>query len=388
MQCVFKAQRADNKPASEIFIVNGTTGTDDGITRLIELMDSHRLHFYRSRAEPSGIISRDDVVLIKVNSQWDERGGTNTDLLRLVIAAIVKHPDGFTGEVVVVDNGQAQYGATGLGGSFDYSRNNAEDITQSVNKVVSAFGGHRVSSYRWDGITTTRVQDYSAGDDKDGYVVADTPDQHTGALVSYPKFRTKHGTFISFKHGVWDPKTRTYDSSRPKVINMPVLKAHFIYGVTGAVKAYQGVVSDKLTASLGARAHVTVAAGGLGTEMAETRFPVLNIIDAIWVNAKPQGGPPTKYDAAERTNVIAAGIDPVALDYWAAKHILMQVAKAKGYENLAHIDPDNVTPRSFGHWLRLSMDEVKRAGYPTEIDERRMSVFLPEPGKPRTARAP
>jgi len=388
MQCIFKAQRAESKPASDIFVVNETTGMDDGVTRLIDLMGSNRLYFYRTRMYPSGIIARDDVVIIKVNSQWDERGGTNTDLLRLLIAAIVKHPEGFTGEVIVADNGQAQYGSTGRGGSFDYTSNNAEDITQSVNKVVNAFGGHRVSSYLWDGITITRVKEYSAGDDKDGYVVAETPSQHTGALVSYPKFRTKFGTFISFKHGLWDPKSRTYDTNRPKVINMPVLKSHFIYGVTASVKHYQGVVSDKLTAQLGARAHVTVAAGGLGTEMAETRFPALNIIDAIWVNARPQGGPGTKYDAAERVNVIAAGIDPVALDYWAAKNVLMQVARAKSYENIAHIDPDNVSPRSFGHWLRLSMDEIKRAGFATEIDEQRMSVFVSEPRKSRTGKAP
>jgi len=346
------------------------------------------VYFYRSRAEPSGIVSRDDLVLIKVNSQWDERGGTNTDLLRLLIAAIVKHPDGFTGEVVVVDNGQAQYGSTGKGGSFDYSHNNAEDQGQSVNKVAGAFGGHRVSSYLWDKITTTRVKEYSEGDDRDGYVVRDTPDQHTGALVAYPKFKTRDGTFISLKHGVWDPKSHTYDHTRPKLINMPVLKSHFIYGVTGAMKSYQGVVSDKLTASLGARAHFAVARGGLGTAMVETRFPSLSIVDAIWVNPKPQGGPPTKYDAAERTDVIIAGTDPVALDYWAAKHILMQVAKTKGYDNLKLIDPDNTAPKTFGHWLRLSQDEIKLAGYPTEIDERRMSVYVSEPGKPRAPKAP
>jgi len=383
MQCVFKSRRAETKPASDIFVVNGTTGADDGVTRLIGLMDSQRLHFFRSRANPSGLISQDEVVIIKVNCQWDERGGTNTDLLRLLIAAIVRHPDGFTGEVIVADNGQAQYGSTGRGGSFDYTGNNAEDITQSVSKVVNAFGGHRVSAYLWDAITTTRVKEYSEGDDRDGYVVADSPNPRTGALVSYPKFRTAAGTCISFKHGIWDPKARTYDAARPMVINMPVLKSHFIYGVTATVKHYQGVVSDKLTAQLGARAHITVAAGGLGTEMAETRFPVLNIIDAIWVNARPQGGPGTRYDAAERINVIVGGTDPVALDYWAAKHILMQVAREKGYDNIARIDPDNVSPRSFGHWLRLSMEEIKRAGYPTAIDELRMSVHVSEAGSPR-----
>jgi uncharacterized protein (DUF362 family) len=195
-------------------------------------------------------------------------------------------------------------------------------------------------------------------------------------MVSYPKFKTRFDTHISFKLGIWNPNRRTYDSDRLKVINVPVLKAHFIYGVTACVKHYQGVVSDKLTAQLGARAHNTIATGALGTEMVETRFPTLNIIDAIWVNAKPQGGPRTPYDAAERTNLIVAGTDPVALDYWAAKNILMQVAQKKGYSNLSHIDPENTEPRSFGQWLKLSMAEIKRAGYQTTLDESHMNIYI------------
>ena len=32
-----------------------------------------------------------------------QRGGTNTDVLKGLIARILEHPDGFTGEVVVVE---------------------------------------------------------------------------------------------------------------------------------------------------------------------------------------------------------------------------------------------------------------------------------------------
>ncbi|MGQ9782127.1 MAG: hypothetical protein ACUVQ8_07790 [Nitrososphaeria archaeon] len=58
--------------------------------------------FYKSEKKgnnqgPEGLIARDDVLIIKVNSQWNERGGTNTDLLRKIIGAIIVHPNGFTG---------------------------------------------------------------------------------------------------------------------------------------------------------------------------------------------------------------------------------------------------------------------------------------------------
>jgi hypothetical protein len=378
MELTFREHTASRKPASDIFVINGTAGLDDGVTRLIALMQKQGVRFYQRRAD-KGLVSAGDVVIIKVNSQWDERGGTNTDLLKSLIQAILGHPDGFSGEIVVADNGQAQYGSTGKGGSFEYANNNAEDRSQSVQNVVDSFTGKKVSAYLWDRITTAQVREYSEGDDRDGYVVGSQPSPQTGALVSYPKFTTGYGTRVSFKNGVWDPAGREYDGTRLKLLNVPVLKTHFIYGVTASVKAYQGIVSDKLTAKLGARAHVTLARGGLGTEIAGTRLPTLNILDAIWVNARPRGGPPTPYASAERTNAIAASTEPVALDIWAAKNILMQVAREKSYPNLAHIDPDNIAPGSFGEWLRLATAEMQRAGLPVTDDESRVNVWVGAP---------
>ena len=61
------------------------------------------------------------MVIIKVNCQWDERGGTNTDLLKALIQGLIDHPDGFTGEIIVSDNGQSETrGSLGRGGSFTY----------------------------------------------------------------------------------------------------------------------------------------------------------------------------------------------------------------------------------------------------------------------------
>ncbi len=373
---------AEVEPSSDIFVVKGTSESDDGVIDLINFMGNHELLFYKSPVVgrngcPTGLIAKDDVIIIKVNSQWDERGGTNTDLLKALIKAIVNHPDGFTGEIIVADNGQDQYGPALSGGSLDWSRNNAEDISQSAQKVVDSFAGfYNVSTYLWDTITTKRVNEYFEGDMENGYVINETVNPRTGIIVSYPKFRTKFGTYISFKLGIWNNQTQTYDSERLKVINVPVLKSHLTYEVTACVKHYMGVASDKLTRQLGARTHNTIGTGGMGTEMVETRFPILNILDAIWVNAKPLAGPWTPYDKATRVNVIAASTDPVALDYWAAKHILLQAARALGYSGGASMDPDNTASGSFGHWLRLSMQEISRAGYQNTADEAHMNVYV------------
>src|SRR5208282_5966828 len=115
----------------------------------------------------------------------------------------------------------------GTGGSLDWGSNNAEDKTQSMQKVADTFAGRcRVSTALWDRITTTRVAEYSDGDARSGFVVDPSPSPQTGIIVSYPKFETHYSTLVSFKKGVWNPALRSYDSDRLKVINVPVLKSH------------------------------------------------------------------------------------------------------------------------------------------------------------------
>jgi uncharacterized protein (DUF362 family) len=373
---------ATETPQSDIYAVKGTDGSDGGVQTLIELMAENGQPFYRSVEEgdlqgPSGLIDAGDVVLIKVNSQWDERGGTNTDLVKSLIEALIAHPDGFKGEIVVADNGQDQYGSAGSGGSLDWERSNALDRGQSIQDVVDTFSDkHRVSTYLWDEITGNVVQEFAEGDAEDGYVVATKVINSTGTLVSYPKFTTPYGTQISFKYGVYVPEDDDYDVDRLKVVNVPVLKTHMIYGVTACVKHYMGVPSDKLTRSLGYRAHDTVDEGGMGTLMAQTRVPALNIVDAIWVNARPGDGPSSSYASATEVNVVAASTDPVALDYWASKHILCRVCSEVFGADTGTMDPGNMAEGGFGDWLRLSMQELNAAGYTFTCDENRMNVHI------------
>ena len=380
---LLKSQKSTSKEASDLYVVNNVSEKEAGVTRLMDLMANNGLCFYKTDANlkfgsPQGLIAKDDVVIIKVNSQWEQRGGTNTDLLKLLVRAILDHPEGFRGEVIIADNGQAQHGSAQKGGSFTWAYNNARDTAQSVQKVADSFQSLKVSTYLWDTITETQVAEYSDSDLKDGYIVESTPKPGSGFLVSYPKFKSKFGTYISLKQGVWDSQTKKYYSDSLKLINLPVLKAHFIYGVTGCVKSYMGVVSDKLTTKMGASSHQKVALGAMGTEMVETRFPSLNILDATWVNAKPGAGPWTPYDAATWGDVILAGIDPVAVDIWAARHVLMTLAREAGQTKLDSIDPDNKAGKTFGQWLSLAAAEIKKSGYKAALDETQMNVFVSE----------
>jgi len=348
---------------STIFIED-TDGTDDGVKRLINSMQEQELDFY-------WLIASDDVVILKINCQWAERGGTNTDLIRSVIQVITEHPDGFTGEIIVADNGQAQAGSERRGGSLSWANTNSADRKQSVMDVVRIFKerGFRVTGVLWDEFTAVKVQEFSEGDANNGFIIEDYI-HSSGLEISYPKFVTEYGTHVSFKKGIWDVSSNEYLNEKLKVINMPVLKTHGLFQVTAAVKNYMGTPSDRLT---NRRAHNSVGTGGMGTQMAFTRMPVLNLIDMIWIGV--ERGPGSGYNTAMNVKKIAASLDPVALDYWVSKNILMpQIMNQPGGRGPS-MSPDGTEPGTFGWWLRLSMNELHKAGIWATMDESEIFVI-------------
>ena len=359
--------------SSNIFVVNGREAAH--IQNLIDLMGSEDFNFYQSSISdvnqgPDGFISPSDVVLLKVNAQWSMRGGTNTDMLKELIQAIVDHPEGFTGEIIVADNGQGS-------GALERLSPNAEDQSQSTQDVVDYFSeNYDVSTFLWDTIRYYQVQEYSSGDMDDGYVVYDIADPDTGIYVSYPKFETDYGTKVSFKNGIWNG---THYEGILKVINLPVLKSHNGYGVTATLKNYMGVQSQGL-----ANGHQKVATGGMGTLMVECGLPTLNFIDCIWVNANPanslSAGPSTSYREATRVNILIAGIDPVALDYWSSKNILIKTSELIGYTDTHTLNPDNTIrsglTEAFGVWLNLTKDELIQGGFNVTSDVQEMNIFV------------
>lgn len=295
------------------------------------------------------------------------RGGTNTDLLKSIIKSVANHPEGFLGEIVVADNGQGR-------GDLDRTESNAFNHSQSIKKVVDMFVSNNVSIWLWDTIMYAEVGEYSQDDFRNGYIVNSTENAVTHVNVSYPKFKTKYGTYISFKHGIWSNATQTYDSEKLKIINVPVLKSHSGYGVTACVKNYMGVPSQPQTGT-----HSLIGEGALGTIMVEARSPVLNILDSIWINPIPTGnsgaGPATYYTDATFANIISASTDPVALDYWMSKHVLIPAAIQRGYSSSSSLDPDNPSGE-YHQYLENSMNEMKKANFNVTMNQSEMNVYI------------
>jgi hypothetical protein len=356
---VFHVTDCPQEPAGERFA---------GLDHLITLMGNQGLKFYQSETEslvsgPEGIVGADDVVVIKINYQWDERGGTNTDLLRGLIRRIVDHPDGFAGEIAVCENTQFQ-----PANSFDRDYNNAQDYGLSPTDVIQGFQeqGYTISRKSWRLFRHTQVNEYSDGDLNDGYVVY-PPDPQLQGSISYPKFQTNDGTYISLRHGLWDPASETYDREHLKLINVPVLKSHHAtYGATACVKNYMGVVTD----SLGTNSHSAIRRGILGALLGEIQPADLNILDCIWINANPFDGPWTSYAGATRRDQLVASRDPVAADIWAVTNILVPGFLANGYTPPwpePSADPED--PASdFREYLDNSMSWILAAGYAVTND--------------------
>ena len=301
------------------FLKTGSGNHHAGLESLLQLMGQQGLKFYRSEREsalngPQGLIAPDDVVLIKVNAQWKHRGCTNSDLIRGLIQRILDHPDGFAGEVVIFENGQGR-------GSLNCDTEKAygnRDVFANANNprhtflylIDEHFDDPRVSGYLLDPIRGRFI----AEDDHttDGYRRFEN--------VSYPCFTTAGGHRVELKQGIWTGKLY---SGNLKLINVPVIKHHDTRGseITGALKHFYGVLS--MQDGWVSPRHYNILGETCGKMVQAVNTPVLNIMDAIWVSHRSLKGYPEH--TTFRANRIAASQDPVALDYWSAKHILFPI---------------------------------------------------------------
>jgi len=291
-----------------------------GLEALLNLQGNNGLKFYRTAATtalggPQGLIASDDVILIKVNAQWKYRGCTNSDLIRGLVQRILDHPGGYTGEVVIFENGQGR-GSLACDTSASYGGDttvhaNANDESHSFLYLVNTmFNDPRVSAKLMDPVRSTFLA--SSDHVQDGFRKVEN--------ISYPCFTTAGGRRVELREGLW---TGSVHVPKLKLINVPVLKHHDTGGseITASLKHFYGVLS--MADGNSSLRHYTKLGNTCGKMVVSVRTPVLNIIDAIWVSQASIKGYPA--ETTFRANTLVASQDPVALDTWAAKYVLYPI---------------------------------------------------------------
>jgi hypothetical protein len=260
-------------------------------------------------------------------------------VVRGIVHRILEHPDGFAGEVVIVENGQGRGGFDGMAGGGNYGswpeiantvHVNAEDETVlTVDHLVrDVFAGQPVSSYLLDPIRGRFIS--SSEHIGDGYrTVSPPPGSNPATSVSYPCFTTAGGHRIELREGRW---TGSGHAGNVKLINVPVLKHHDGSGVTGVLKHVYGLVS--MSDGNSSVRHYSQIGSQCGKFWSLARTPDLNILDCIWVSPNSLTGYPP--ETTHRSNVLLAGLDPVALDYHASKHVLLPLGGSYAGQH----DPD------------------------------------------------
>ncbi len=335
------------------FLGKGNGNYHVGVDALLYTMGVNGLKFYRSEKQtllsgPEGLIGPEDVVLIKVNAQWKYRGCTNSDLIRGLIQRILDHPDAFTGETVIFENGQGR-GSLNCDTKSNYPNAdvhaNANDESHSFLYLVNTvFNDPRVSAYLLDPIRGMFIENNDHM--TDGY--------RTFENISYPCFTTDGGNRIELREGIWRGNSH---SQNLKLINVPVLKHHDVGGseITASLKHFYGVLS--MRDGYSRYRHYSGLGETCGKMVISVRAPVLNIIDAIWVSHSSLKGYPS--ETTFRANQIAASQDPVALDYWATKHILYPI------DNNSRHHPDYA---GIDKWLSGAAQSINENGGLYDLD--------------------
>jgi uncharacterized protein (DUF362 family) len=353
----------NKKKKSQVFLVkNGTP--EQNVRKIIEMMGGI-----------SKFIDKNDVVILKPNCQWWNQGRTNLAAMKSFIDLVLQIP-GFTGEVIIAENQHFMDDSLpdpekdNIRGWIKLGEINGkiDGVNHTMNSLVELFHeqGHKnVTKVHWrDG--GPKHDDWGNGQnggivsspaDGDGYIWSDIDYIYSPLFglkkwfvkLTYPVFTSTYSGFtIDFKDGVFERDGkgggRYLKNTSMKFINFAALNDHGRdTGITGTIKNYMGVTDLSCgdwgkepegyhnVHACGGRYFRHAKAGPLGYFMKHIKRADLNIITAEWVG----WGDRTNVSKATRCRTILAGADPVALDYYGAKHLILPLSK-----NKKHHDPD------------------------------------------------
>jgi hypothetical protein len=381
---------------------------DIAVDTIVNEMEQRGDYFYKTTSHTTGIIGSNDIVVIKINNQWGLNGTgdglgrltTNTDLLKGLIYRILQHPSGFTGEVVVAENVQDS------GATWDTTPANSQDRNQSYQDVVNAFSnlGYPVSISDWNPINYSRISggdvtaggyptgEYANGNSSDAYILLEDSEGTGTNELSYPKFMTSGGTYVSMRYGIWNGSS--YEPDRLTFINMPVLKRH---GMAGATIAWKNLIGFVTVFEEGTRYSdwdtmhdffwgytegTNKNYGLIGREMALIRTPDLNMVDAIWIADDNYDGNATRH------NILLPSKDPFAVDWYASEYILRQILSGIEYpddlsaarngifRNATRTNQNSAEAKWTGTYPYIDILDSYNGSTPSSTEKNQMNVYV------------
>lgn len=363
--------RGDSETYSRIFeSKNGTPGQN--MSKVLEMLGGIET-----------IIDKNDIVILKPNGQQVGHNMTNTNTMKAFIDQVLTI-HGFNGEIIIAEN-HHHIDCNSAGWTTQY-RNGDFNLNELVDYYHDK-GINNVSKYHWrdaGAVPDSRFtladpgRIVSGPDEGDGYVWTDYDYTYNGkkTKMNYPIFTsTCSGVTIDFKNGAW--KNGRYTGQPIKFINISALRNHSNAGVTATIKNYLGVVDlscgyhgikpsgyynfhyiavDWPTSGLvrdGMKHFITsqfaekqktinkiakyvgpqngAMGSAVGFFMRTIRKADLNIIAAEYA------GHEGRHNIPAHIKTVLASTDPVALDYYAGKYVLVPL----GGKRVMFNNPDN-----------------------------------------------
>lgn len=325
------------------------------------------------------VVGEGDVVIIKVSAQWWNIGMTNVASVKRMIERVLERP-GFKGEVIVFENTHFRLAdGSGLSRAWTHPSERNVDVAgwNKMGDLVPHFeqkgapvsfvglidaGPSSMSGDHWH--DHAHEHGVYGGDERGPIAQSEARDGYHWDLerafekkrswvdsartpLSWPRFTSpRTGLVVDLKDGVFERKEASLHAVDRKLtfINMTTANEHVSTGLTCCCKSLMGVV-DMSAGRNGTdpriRDYQSVhyfgepqapwrMAGPLAHFAKNVRAPDLYVTCAEYVGVTPPDGlsgaePDLRIDerAAVHARTVVAGTDPVAIDAWVAKELLM-----------------------------------------------------------------
>jgi uncharacterized protein (DUF362 family) len=182
--------------------------------------------------------------------------------------------------------------------NVDQAANTHPAVVAEVTRTCLEVGPERVI------VCDCPVSDPQRAFERSGILLAAT---EAGAEVILPQNSTYNTVQLSERLGTWDVLEPFVAAT--KLINVPVAKHHNLSGTTAGLKNWIGI-TGKFRGMFHTNLQKTIA------ELSALMRPTLTVVDAsrVLMDTGPEGG---SLSHVQQLRMVAAGVDPVALDAWA-----------------------------------------------------------------------